>query len=102
MSRLLSPEELEALRTAEPYVPAPTERYHVVAEAGHADLTPEEVAALAPGSLIALDRRPEDPVEIVANATPVARGVLVNVNGRVCVRVMALAASRTETGRKSR
>jgi hypothetical protein len=101
MSRVLTPEELRALCADEPYVPAPAEHYRVVVDAGHADLTPKEIAALAPGSMVALNRRPGDPVEIVANATPVARGVLVEWNGRVCVRVTALAAPGVPTGRKS-
>ena len=90
MSRLLTPEELKALRAADPYIPAPTERFHIVVDAGHADLAPEEVAALAPGSVIPLDRKVGHPVEIVANAVTVARGELVEVRGRVAVRVLSL------------
>ena len=90
MSRLLTPEELKALRAADPYIPAPTERFHIVVDAGHTDLAPEEVAALAPGSVIPLDRKVGHPVEIVANAVTVARGELVEVRGRVAVRVLSL------------
>ena len=90
MSRLLTPEELKALRAAEPYIPAPSERFHIVVDAGHADLAPEELAALAPGSVIPLDRASGHPVEIVANAVTVARGELVEVRGRVAVRVLTL------------
>lgn len=94
MSRLLTPEELEALRAAEPYIPAPSERFHIVVDAGHADLAPEEVAALAPGSVIPLDRPAGRPVEIVANAVTVARGELVEVGGRAAVRVLTLEHPR--------
>ena len=90
MSRLLTPEELKALRAVDPYIPAPTERFHIVVDAGHTDLAPEEVAALAPGSVIPLDRKVGHPVEIVANAVTVARGELVEVRGRVAVRVLSL------------
>lgn len=90
MSRLLTPDEIKALRATEPYIPAPSERFHIVVDAGHADLTPEEVSALAPGSVIPLDRRAGHPVEIVANAVTVARGELVEVGGRAAVRVLAL------------
>ena len=90
MSRLLTPEELKALRAVDPYIPAPTERFHIVVDAGHTDLSPEEVAALTPGSVIPLDRKVGHPVEIVANAVTVARGELVEVRGRVAVRVLSL------------
>jgi hypothetical protein len=91
VSRLLTREEIEALRAEAPYIPAPQERYHIVVDAGHADLTPEETAALAPGSVIPLDRAADAPVEIVANATTVARGKLITVDGRAAVRVISLA-----------
>jgi hypothetical protein len=90
VSRLLTPEELKALLATGPYIPAPTERFHVVVDAGHADLAPEEVAALAPGSVIPLDRRVGHPVEIVANAVTVARGDLVEIDGRIAVRVRSM------------
>jgi len=90
VSRLLTPEELKALRATEPYIPAPTERFHVVVDAGHADLAQEEVAALAPGSVIPLNRQAGHPVEIVVNAVTVARGDLVEIDGRVAVRVRSI------------
>jgi flagellar motor switch protein FliN/FliY len=92
MAHLLTPQELEALLAGGPYIPAPTERYHVVIDAGHTDLTSEELSALAPGTVLALDRSAGDPVEIVANAITVARGELVELDGRTCVRVVSLAA----------
>ena len=95
MSRLLTPEELEALRAAEPYVPAPRERYYVVVDAGHAELTPEEIAALQPGDLVTLDRVTSQPVELVANAVTVARGFLTERNGRAAVRIVSLVGSPT-------
>ena len=97
MSRLLTPEELEALRSAEPYIPAPRERYYVVIDAGHAELTSEEIAALQPGDFVMLDRATSQPVELVANAVTVARGYLAERNGRAAVRIVSLegpAASR--------
>jgi flagellar motor switch protein FliN/FliY len=93
MSRLLTPEELEALLAGGPHIPAPRERYHVVIDAGHTDLTSDELSGLAPGTVLALDRNARDPVEIVVNAVTVARGELVELNGRACVRVVSLAAT---------
>lgn len=99
MSRILSPEEVEALRAAEPYVPAPKERFHIVVDAGHAELAPDEVAALEPGVVIPLDRKIGDPVEIVANAVAVARGVLVHIDGRAAVRIVSLVHPPVGSGR---
>ena len=90
MSRLLTKEEIEALRADPPYVPAPRERFHIVVDAGHADLTPEEIDRLEPGDVIPLDRHARHPVEIVANAVTIARGTLVEVDGRAAVRVTTL------------
>jgi flagellar motor switch protein FliM len=89
VSRLLTKEEIEALR-AEPYIPAPRERFHVVVDAGHADLTPEEIDRLEPGDIIPLHRSSRHPVDIVANAVTIARGTLVEVDGRAAVRVTSL------------
>jgi flagellar motor switch protein FliM len=94
MSRVLTPQEIEALRAAEPYIPAPRERYHVVVEAGHAELTPGEIAALQPGDFVTLDRATSQPVEIVANAVMVARGYLTERHGRVAVRIVSLEGPR--------
>lgn len=90
MARLLTPEEIEALTAERPFIPAPRERYRIVVEAGQTELTPEEVAALRPGSVVPLTRAADGPVEIVANAVVVATGTLVDLDGRAAVRVDAL------------
>ena len=94
MSRLLTPQEIEALRAVEPYVPAPRERFHVVVEAGHAELTPDEISALQPGDFVTLDRVTSQPVDVVANAVVVARGYLAERNGRAAVRIVSLEGPR--------
>ena len=90
MARLLTAEEIEALRAGAPYIPAPVERYRVSVEAGSVDLTPEAVRNLAPGDVIALERRAGEPVEILANAVPVALGELTVRQGLAAVRVTRL------------
>jgi len=90
VSRLLTKQEIDALRADQPHIPAPRERFHIVVDAGHAELTPEETAALAPGFVIPLDRAGDAPVEIVANAVTVALGTLVTQGGRAAVRVTSL------------
>ena len=93
MSRLLTPEEIAALRADPPYVPATRERYHVVVDAGHGELDHDALSALSPGDVIPLTRAARAPVEIVANGTTVAYGELVSADGRAAVRVTALARS---------
>ncbi len=90
MARLLTKEEIQALSAAEPYIPAPTERYRVSVEAGSTELTPEEIENLAPGDVIALECRSGEPVEILANAVPVALGELTVRKGLKAVRVVRL------------
>jgi len=97
MSRLLTPEELAALRDGMSYVPAPRESYHVVVDAGHTELTPEALDALQIGDVLPLARSARSPVEIVANGTTVAHGELTAVKGRAAVRVLSLART---SGRK--
>ncbi len=100
MSRLLTPEEIKALLAVdEPCVPAPRERFRIVVDAGHADLTPEDVAGLKPGSTIPLNRKSGEPVEIVANAVTVARGELVEIGGRIAVRVLSMENPPDRAGR---
>jgi flagellar motor switch protein FliM len=96
---VLTPEEIQALRAADPYIPAPRERFHIVVDAGHADLTSEEIEALEPGTVIQLDREWSQPVEIVANAVMVARGVLVEIGGRAAVRVLSMENTPNRAGR---
>ena len=99
MSRLLTPAEIEALRADLPFVPAPREQFHIVVDAGHADLLPEQVDDLKPGDVIALDRHAEGVVEIVANAVTVAHGTLIEVDGRAAVRVVSLVGRTPAPGR---
>jgi flagellar motor switch protein FliM len=102
MSRLLTPEEIEALRADLPFIPSPRERFHIVVDAGHADLEPEQVEGLKPGDVIALDRHVEGVVEIVANAVTVAYGTLVDLDGRAAVRVVSLSTTSKRISSPSR
>jgi len=95
VSRLLTPAEVEALRAREPHVPAPTETYRVAVEAGFAEIAPERIAALEPGSVIRLSVERPGLVEIVANAVVVAYGRLEDQDGQPSVRVVRLARPRT-------
>jgi hypothetical protein len=99
MSRLLTPAEIEALRAAEPFVPAPSETYHVSVEAGAAEVTAADVEALEPGTVLPLRAAKPGLVEIVANAVVVAYGRLEETNGQLAVRVVQLAPGRAGQGK---
>jgi hypothetical protein len=91
MSRLLTPAEVEALRAADPFVPAPTEMFLVTVESGSASIAPDALAALEPGSVIPLRAAKPGLVEIVANAVVVGHGRLEERQGQLSVRVVSLA-----------
>lgn len=102
MSRLLTPEEIAALRAEEPLFPAPRERCRVVVEAGRTELTPGEVAALRPGDVLPLTSAAHGPVEVVANAVVIAYGELIDQGGRAAVRIVSLAPSTGSSRRTPR
>jgi flagellar motor switch protein FliN len=54
---------------------------------GHTSITIRDVLKLAPGSVIELDRKVGDYVEIVVHGTVVARGEIVSVAGNYGVRI---------------
>ncbi len=54
---------------------------------GMTEMTLESLARLGPGSMIDLDRSPDDPVEVLVNGRLVARGQVVVVSGFYGVRV---------------
>jgi hypothetical protein len=94
MSRLLTPAEIEALRAADPFVPAPTETFLVTVEAGSAALAHDALASLEPGNVIPLRASKPGLVEIVANAVVVGHGRLEERQGELAVRVVSLARQR--------
>jgi len=95
MSRLLTPAEIEALRAAEPFVPAPTETLHVTVEVGTAELASDAVASLEPGNVIPLRAARPGLVEIVANSVVVGYGKVEERDGRLAVRVVSLPRVQT-------
>jgi len=59
-------------------------------ELGRAQLGRDEAAHLSPGAVVPLDKRAGDPVDIHADGRLVARGQLVAMEGKFCVRVTEL------------
>jgi flagellar motor switch protein FliN/FliY len=57
---------------------------------GRSRMAIRDLLALDPGSVIELDRRPGDPVEVLVNGTLVARGEVVVVEGEFGVRIVEL------------
>lgn len=64
----------------------------VEAVVGHVELDLRSLSRLTPGQILTLDRRIGDPVDIVANGVTVARGELVDVSGKIGVRVLSMRA----------
>jgi flagellar motor switch protein FliN len=68
---------------------------------GSARMTLDDVLRLAAGSVVELDRREDEPLEILANGRVVARGEVVVVDERFAVRITGIGApeERVRTGR---
>lgn len=65
----------------------------VSVEVGSTSMSLSELAALEPGSVIALDRKVGEPLDICANGSLVARGEIVSVEGRYGIRITELVAA---------
>lgn len=66
----------------------------LIFEAGEKTMTLGELQTLRPGYTFALDRPLEAPVNIRANGQPVGQGELVDLDGRLGVRVLSWAGNR--------
>lgn len=65
----------------------------VSVEVGSTTMRLSELAALEPGSVVALDRKVGEPLDICANGSLVARGEIVSVEGRYGIRITELVAA---------
>jgi flagellar motor switch protein FliN len=59
-------------------------------EVGRASMRLSELLDLAEGSVVTLDRRANDLLDIMANGTLLAKGEVVTVNGRYGIRIVEL------------
>lgn len=59
---------------------------------GHAHLPLRDVLRFTSGSVVELNRRPEDPVEIVVNNCVIARGEVVVIDGNYGVRIQEIVS----------
>jgi flagellar motor switch protein FliN len=72
-------------------------------EVGSASLTLSELLRLGEGSVVELDRHANDFLDIFANGTLIARGEIVDVDGRYGIRVVdVVAADRRLAGLERR
>jgi flagellar motor switch protein FliN/FliY len=60
---------------------------------GQTEMTVEALTRLGPGSLIDLERSPEDPVEVLVNGRLVARAEVVVVGGSYGVRILEVVSA---------
>ena len=61
-------------------------------ELGRTQMTIERILALGNGSVVELNKLSGDPVEILANDVPVARGEVIVLNDNFCVRITEIIA----------
>ncbi|MCA8954257.1 MAG: flagellar motor switch protein FliN [Planctomycetes bacterium] len=71
----------------------------IAVEVGRTEMTLEEVLKLVPGSVIALDKKSEEPVDLRVNGKLVARGEVVLVDDAYGLRITQIidAAGRIES-----
>jgi len=62
----------------------------VWAELGRAEMPAARIVGMAPGTIIDLDRAPEDPAEIYVNARRLGSGRLLLVDGEWAIRIESL------------
>lgn len=60
---------------------------------GHSEMTLKEVLKLGPGSVIELDKAVNDPVSIIVNRKPIAKGEVVMVDGNYGVRILEVEST---------
>ncbi len=64
----------------------------VAVEIGRASMTIRETLALAPGSVVALDRMAGEPVDLLVNGKRIARGEVVAVDEQFGLRISEIVA----------
>jgi len=70
----------------------------VSVEVGSASLTLASLLELGEGSVLELDRQVNDPLDLFVNGTLVARGEIVETNGRFGIRVLDVAPDGERLG----
>lgn len=71
-------------------------------EVGSASLTLSELLNLGEGSIVELDRQANDLLDVIANGTLIAKGEVVEVNGRYGIRIVDVIAPDRRSGELDR
>lgn len=88
-----SPRELERLTDV---------GLELTVEVGRTRMTLGQALALGPGSVITLDRLADQPVDLLVNGMPVARGEVVVIDDVFGLRVTQIVASPAQTASQAR
>jgi flagellar motor switch protein FliN len=67
-------------------------------EIGRTQMTIRETLALGPGSIVTLNRLAGEPVDLLVNGKPIARGEVVVIDEEFGLRVTEVVASETAAG----
>ena len=71
-------------------------------EIGRTHMTIRETLALGPGSIVTLNRLAGEPVDLLVNGKPIARGEVVVIDEEFGLRVTEVVAGETAGGRGRR
>ena len=67
----------------------------VAVEIGRTNMTLGGALALAPGSIVTLDRAADQPVDLLVNGRPIARGEVVVIDEEFGLRITEVTTPRT-------
>jgi len=62
----------------------------VIVALGRSFMSIKEILKLRPGQILELKKNPNEPVDLVVNGKVIARGELVDVDGRLAVRLLKI------------
>ena len=71
-------------------------------EIGRTQMTIRETLALGPGSIVTLNRLAGEPVDLLVNGKPIARGEVVVIDEEFGLRVTEVVASETAAPQEER
>jgi len=65
---------------------------------GQAQLRLKDVLKLTSGSVVELNRQPEEPVDVIVNDSVIARGEVVVIDGNYAVRIQEIVSRQERLG----